>query len=360
MKDAKGKIRVIVVDDSALVRRLVTEILTSDAEIEVVAAAADPFAARDLIKLHNPDVITLDVEMPRMTGLAFLEKIMKLRPMPVVMVSSLTQNGADVTLEALGMGAVDFVAKPRIDMTAGLAQVGSEIIRKVKIASRARVTRRPPDPAQAAPFASAGAFATTDKLFAIGASTGGIEAIRHVLMGMPPDSPATVVTQHIPPVFSASFAARLDRETPLRAMEAKDGDRILPGHVYVAPGGRHLSVERSGSRWYARLSGEPAVNQHKPSVDVLFESVARAAGGNAVAALLTGMGADGARGLKALREAGAHTIAQDEESSVVWGMPGSAVRMGGAEQVLPLDRIAAAMLRAAHCAMSADTALQGV
>lgn len=367
-KAARSKIGVIIVDDSALVRRLLKEILSSDEGIEVLAVAPDPLVARELIKQHNPDVLTLDVEMPRMSGLSFLENLMRLRPMPVVMVSSLTQKGADITLEALSLGAVDFVAKPQIDMTAGLEQVSAEVIRKVRSAAGAKL--RPPQ-ARALKSAPAGGntkqsesaegagmdrgaslprgtISTTDKLIAIGASTGGTEAIREVLSAMPADAPGTVITQHIPAAFSGPFAARLNRDTPLRVLEAQHGDRVLPGHVYIAPGGRHLSVRRSGTQWHCHLSDEPPVNQHRPSVDFLFDSVARAAGANAVAALLTGMGDDGARGLKQLREAGAWTMAQDEETSVVWGMPGSAVRLGAAEQVLPLDQVAGALLRAAR------------
>jgi len=362
-------VRVLVVDDSALMRRMLREILTSDPEIEVVAAAPDPLVARELIKRHNPDVLTLDVEMPHMTGLVFLKNLMRLRPMPVVMVSSLTQRGAETTLDAMSLGAVDFVAKPQIDLAAGLDNLAAEITRKVKSAATARVSHLNPRPEARSPDArsiealaegarshgslgsfgdrgTANTFSTTDKLLAIGASTGGTEAIREVLERLPGDAPGIVIAQHIPAAFSGPFAARLDRTTPLRVAEAKDGDRILPGHAYVAPGGRHLSVERSGARWHCRLSDGPPVNQHRPSVDFLFESVARAAGGNAVAALLTGMGDDGARGLKALREAGASTMAQDEATSVVWGMPGSAVKLGAAEQVLPLERIAAALMQA--------------
>lgn len=354
-------VRVLIVDDSALVRRMLKEILSSDPGIEVVGAAPDPLVARDLITRHQPDVLTLDVEMPHMTGLEFLENLMRLRPMPVVMVSSLTQRGGETTMEALSLGAIDFVAKPQVDLAVGIEQVAAEIIRKVKNAATARclpwhagtlAAARPasaPGEHRSIAALAAGAasgFSTTDKLLVIGASTGGTEAIREVLALLPADAPGVVITQHIPAAFSGPFAARLDRSCRLRVAEAKDGERILPGHAYVAPGGRHLAVEGSGARWHCRLSDGAAVNQHRPSVDVLFESVARAAGANAVAALLTGMGDDGARGLKMLRDAGAATMAQDEATSVVWGMPGSAVRLGAAEQVLPLDRIAGALLGA--------------
>lgn len=352
------KIRVLVIDDSALVRRMLTEILNSDPGIEVIATAPDPIIARDLIKAHNPDVLTLDVEMPRMTGLAFLENLMRLRPMPVVMVSSLTQRGADVTLDALGLGAFDFVSKPRLDLSVGLEVIGAEVISKVKAASRYRPAARraglrsgattTPAAAPSRLATTSNRFSTTDKLFVIGASTGGTEAIRELLAGMPADAPGMVIAQHIPAAFSGPFAARLDRDSPLKIVEAKGGERILPGHVFIAPGGRHMWVDRSGAQWYCKLSDDPPVNQHRPSVDYLFASTGRAAGVNVVAALLTGMGDDGARELKSLRDLGATTIAQDEASSVVWGMPGSAVRLGAAQQVLPLNRIAAAMIRAAQ------------
>ncbi len=337
-------IRVLIVDDSALVRQLLTEILDADPDIEVVGAAADPYIARDKIKQLNPDVLTLDVEMPRMDGLSFLENLMRLRPMPVVMVSSLTEKGADVTMAALELGAIDFVTKPRLDVERGLREYGGELIDKVKAAARARVAcaRRHELPARTGPIV--GTYRTTDRLIAIGASTGGTEAIRAVLQQFPPNAPAVVIAQHIPGGFSRAFAQRLDRESALTVYEASDGQPITPGHAYVAPGGFHLRVERSGARWFCRVGQDEPVNRHRPSVDVLFDSVASAAGKNAVAAILTGMGDDGARGMLALREAGAYTLAQDESSSVVWGMPGSAVRLGAATDVLPLEQVAGRLL----------------
>jgi len=336
-------IRVLVVDDSALVRKLMTEILSGDPGIEVVGTANDPIQARDLIKQLNPDVLTLDVEMPRMDGVTFLSNLMRLRPMPVVMVSSLTERGADVTFQALEMGAIDFVTKPKVDLSHQMADCAEEIVGKVKAAARARV--RPYDPGRSAarvPVGNARApqFGLTHKLIAIGASTGGTEAIREVLERMPSDSPAVVVTQHIPEAFSAPFAARMDRCSPMRVYEAEQGQPIVPGHVYIAPGSRHLAVERSGARLTCKLLDSAPVNRHRPSVDVLFDSVVQAMGANALGILLTGMGADGARGLKALRDAGAHTIIQDEKTSVVWGMPGEAARLGAAELVLPIEQIA--------------------
>ena len=337
-------IRVLVVDDSALVREVMTQMLASDPDIEVVGSAHDPLMARDMIKQLNPDVLTLDVEMPRMDGVTFLANLMRLRPMPVVMVSSLTEKGADITFQALELGAVDFVTKPKVGLSHQLEDYASEIIAKVKAASRARV--RPLDPERAAapgksissdPVAK---LDLTHKLIAIGASTGGTEAIREVLEHMAHDSPAIVITQHIPEAFSGPFAARMDKSCPMRVCQAEDGQPILQGHVYIAPGHRHLTVERSGARYRCRLHDTAAVNRHRPSVDVLFDSVASNLGANAVAVLLTGMGADGAKGMLNMKNAGAKTICQDEATSVVWGMPGEAVRLGAADHVVALDKIA--------------------
>lgn len=351
------KTRVLIVDDSALVRRLLTEIFASDPGIEVVGAANDPFAAREKIKQLNPDVITLDVEMPRMDGITFLENLMRLRPMPVVMVSSLTESGAEVTLRALELGAVDFVTKPKLDVAGSLAAYANEITAKVKAAANARPRPRTVTPlaSSAGPKLSADAILpggvrkapvlrTTERIVAIGASTGGTEALREVLCALPPGAPAIVITQHIPAAFSGPFAQRLDRSTALAVMEARDGQYLLPGHAYVAPGDQHLIVERDGARYRCRLNAGPHVNRHRPSVDVMFRSLAQNVGPNAVGILLTGMGDDGARGLQEMLEAGARTVVQDEQSSVVWGMPGSAVRLGAAEHVQPLHRIPALLL----------------
>ena len=336
-------VRVLVIDDSALVRKLMTGLLSSDPRIEVVGSAADPFIARQKIKQLAPDVLTLDVEMPRMDGLTFLQNLMRLRPMPVVMVSSLTERGAQVTLDALALGAVDFVAKPRIDVARGLTGHAELLCAKVRDAAGAQVNRLVPGHTPA-PRPGPIGYRTTDRLFAIGASTGGTEAIRLVLAGMPADAPATVIAQHIPAAFSGPFAQRLDRHSRMTVREASDGEQLLAGHAYVAPGGRHLRVRRSGARWYCELGDDDAVRGHRPSVDVLFESVARHAGANASAALLTGMGDDGARGLLALREAGAATLAQDRASSVIWGMPGAAVALGAAQRQVPLEQVAEALL----------------
>ena len=348
-------VRALVVDDSALVRRLLSEILSRDPEIEVLGTAQDPYVARDKIKELTPDVITLDVEMPRMDGLTFLENLMRLRPMPVLMVSSLTEAGAEVTLQALELGAVDFVTKPKLDVAHGLEEYAGELIAKVKAAARARprvggarpldVPARLDADAVLAKRALRASYRTTDRLIAVGASTGGTEAIREVLQRMPADAPAVVIAQHIPAAFSRPFAERMNRASAMSVAEAVDGQPIVAGCAYVAPGDHHLLVERDGGHFRCRLSKGPPVNRHRPSVDVLFRSVAQAAGGNAVGALLTGMGDDGARGLKEMREAGAPTLAQDEASSVVWGMPGAAVKLGAAAQVLPLSQIAAELVR---------------
>jgi two-component system chemotaxis response regulator CheB len=335
-------VRVLVVDDSALVRALMSELLGADPGIEVVGTAADPYIARRKIKQLSPDVLTLDVEMPRMDGLTFLRNLMRLRPMPVLMVSSLTGAGAAVTLDALALGAVDFIAKPKIEVARGLAGYGALLVEKVRQAAKARVTCVAPGaPVHDGPIV----YRSTGRhLLAIGASTGGTEAIREILAQMPADAPPMVIVQHIPGAFSGPFAERLDGHSRMKVLEATDHQPLLAGHAYVAPGGRHLRVARSGARWVCRLGDDDPVRRHRPSVDVLFQSVAAHAGRNATAALLTGMGDDGAAGLLALRRAGARTLAQDEASSVVWGMPGAAVALGAAEEVVPLQQVAHRLL----------------
>ncbi len=349
----RPRIRVLIVDDSALVRTLLTEMLATASDIQVVGTAADAHAAREKIKRLNPDVITLDVEMPRMDGITFLRNLMRLRPMPVVMVSSLTERGADVTLDALSLGAVDYLPKPKIDLAATFADYRSELAEKIRIAARASVRaldprRGPlrPGPAHSVDDvlprdAALRPLRTTDRIIAIGASTGGTEAIKAVLTHLPPDSPGVVITQHIPKAFSGPFARRMNDCCAVSVSEAEDGQHILAGHVYIAPGDQHLMVVRDGARYVCRLDDGVPVNRHKPSVDVLFRSVAQNGGRNAIGVLLTGMGKDGARGLKEMLDSGSRTIAQDEATSVVWGMPGEAVALGAAEQVLPLDHIAA-------------------
>jgi len=362
-----AKTRVVVVDDSALVRSMLTEIINRQPDMECIGAAADPLVAREMIRNLNPDVITLDVEMPRMDGIDFLSKLMRLRPMPVVMVSTLTERGADVTLKALELGAVDFVAKPKIGVADGLRQLSDDITDKIRVASKARIHRLA-TPAAASPTASrpgaSGATATaaaagaaavakpapvagaslgrlsTEKIIFIGASTGGTEATKEVLASLPADSPGVVITQHMPPGFTRNYAARLDGLCRISVKEASDGERILPGHAYIAPGGLHLSVERSGANYIARVQDGDPVNRHKPSVEVLFKSAARVAGPNAIGIMLTGMGADGARAMREMKDAGAYCVAQDEASCVVFGMPREAIAAGAVQEVLPLTKIA--------------------
>ncbi len=353
-----NKIRVLIVDDSALIRKMLSEMLASDPQIEVVGTAVDPFAAREKIKQLNPDVLTLDVEMPRMDGVTFLRNLMRLRPMPVVMVSSLTAKGADVTLQALEYGAIDFVTKPSADVVHNLQAYAEEIIAKIKVAACAKVRpledrlaakRDVPDKLSADavinPSSRPRHYKTTEAIIAIGASTGGTEAIKDVIMQMPADAPGIVIAQHIPEAFSGPFAKRVDGVTAMSVCEASHGQQILPGHVYIAPGSHHLLVKRNGARYVCELSDGPPVNRHRPSVDVLFRSVAQQVGPNAIGVILTGMGDDGARGLKEMQEAGARTIAQDEASSVVWGMPGRACELDAADSVLSLYKIAAAMMQ---------------
>lgn len=340
------KIRVLVVDDSALVRSLLSEIINREPDMSCVGAASDPLVAREMIRQLAPDVITLDVEMPRMDGIDFLGKLMRLRPMPVLMVSTLTERGAEVTLRALELGAVDFVAKPRIGVADGLRLLAEDICAKLRTAAQAQV-RRLPSPAASTPQRPAApglGRLSTEKIVFIGASTGGTEATRELLMGLPADAPAVVITQHMPPGFTRSYAARLDSLCRIRIKEAADGDRILPGHGYIAPGGLHLTVERSGANYLARVRDGDPINRHKPSVEALFESAARVVGPNALGVMLTGMGADGAKAMKAMRDAGSYNICQDEASCVVFGMPREAIAQGAAHEVLPLQRIAPALL----------------
>jgi two-component system chemotaxis response regulator CheB len=348
------KIKVVVVDDSALVRSLLTEIINKQPDMTCIGAANDPLQAREMIRELNPDVITLDVEMPKMDGLEFLSRLMRLRPMPVVMVSTLTEQGADTTLRALEMGAVDFVAKPRIGVASGLAALGSEIVDKIRIASHARVSRHvtlAPSPTTGRPDEASPPARTlpqhrlsTEKIICIGASTGGTEAIKEILVELPADSPAIVITQHMPAGFTTSFAARLNSLCRIRVAEAVDGERILPGHAYIAPGGKQFHIERSGANYVAVVDDSPPVNRHKPSVEVLFKSCARVLGPNAIGIMLTGMGGDGATAMKEMRNAGAHNIAQDEASCIVFGMPKMAIQHGAVHEVLPLKSIARAVM----------------
>jgi two-component system chemotaxis response regulator CheB len=327
-------------------RQLLTQILSSDPELEVVGTAGDPFIARDKIKALNPDVLTLDIEMPRMDGLTFLEKLMRGHPMPVIMISSLTSKGADTTLRALGLGAIDFVSKPTLDVSNGTIDQAEEIVAKVKAAARVKPRTRSTTPQLSAPLTGKSyQFSTTHKIVAIGASTGGTEALKDLLSPLPADFPGIVMVQHMPETFTRQFANRLDTLCKIRIKEAQDGDRILPGHALLAPGGHQMAVVRRGAEFAVHVYRGERVNRHLPSVDVLFSSVARSMGKNALGVILTGMGADGARGMLEMKQAGAYNIAQDEASCVVFGMPKEAIALGGADQVVALDQIPDALLR---------------
>ena len=346
-----SKTKVLVIDDSALMRQLITEILSEAPDIEVVGSASDPYKAREKILATNPDVLTLDVEMPRMDGLTFLGKLMRARPMPVVMVSSLTEKGCDTTLRALELGAVDFVTKPRIDVSDGMESIGREIIDKVRIASRAKVSRLSEEAVAAAESTvktTDALITSTHKVIAIGTSTGGTQALMNVLPSLPSNTPGIVVVIHMPPDFTKRYARRLDELCQLEVREAADTDVILPGHVLIAPGGQHMAVRRSGARYMVRMNDDPPVNQFRPSVDVLFQSCARYVGSNAIGVILTGMGNDGAQGLLAMREAGATTLGQDESSCVVFGMPKEAINVGAVETVLPLSEMSGGILKHAR------------
>jgi two-component system chemotaxis response regulator CheB len=356
-----AKTRVIVVDDSALVRSLLTEIINRQPDMECIGAAADPLIAREMIRELNPDVITLDVEMPRMDGLDFLARLMRLRPMPVVMISTLTERGAEVTMKALELGALDFVSKPRIGVADGLKDLSAQIVDKIRVASVAKIHRTVLPVAGAGVTSPAAKLASTagisasaptalgristEKLICIGASTGGTEAIRELLTGLPTDSPGVVITQHMPPGFTASFAARLDSLCKISVREAAHGDRILPGHAYIAPGGKQFSITRSGANYVAVVQDGEPVNRHRPSVEVLFLSCAQFAGPNAFGVMLTGMGNDGAAAMKVMRDKGSYNYVQDEASCVVFGMPREAINEGAAHEVLPLTKIAPALLQ---------------
>lgn len=345
------KIRVIVVDDSALVRSLLAEIINRQSDMECIGSANDPLVAREMIRELNPDVITLDVEMPRMDGIDFLGRLMRLRPMPVLMISTLTERGAEVTLKALELGAVDFVAKPRVGLSSGLNELAGQIVDKIRVASVAHVRRihRPlisGGGTTQIPVPSAGLLGrlSTEKLIFIGASTGGTEAIKEVLVHMPADSPAIVITQHMPPGFTTSFAARLNGLCQITVKEAVNGERILPGHAYIAPGGTQFHISRSGANYVAVVDDGPPVNRHKPSVEVLFKSAAAVVGRNAFGIMLTGMGNDGAAAMREMKDAGSYNYAQDEASCIVFGMPREAIAHGAADEILPLTQIAPALV----------------
>lgn len=332
-----AKIRVLIVDDSSIVRQVLTKALSSDPDIEVVGSAPDPFIARDKIVELKPDVITLDVEMPRMDGVTFLRKLMKHFPLPVVMVSSLTQKGAETTLEALDAGAVEIVAKPVMEKH-NLAEITEELIEKVKAAARAKIRPINSHPAVIRPPITS-MSATTNKVVAIGASTGGTEALKNVLSRMPPNSPGIVVVQHMPETFTKAFADRLNALSTISVKEASDGDSVIPGVCLIAHGSKHMLLRRSGARYYVEVKDGPLMCRHRPSVEVLFNSVAKTAGKNSIGVIMTGMGSDGAQGMLNMKQAGASTIAQDEESCVVFGMPKEAIKLGGVDKIVPLSRI---------------------
>jgi len=351
------KIKVLIVDDSAVVRQVLTSILESAKNIEVVGAARDPIDAREKIKLLNPDVLTLDVEMPKMDGVTFLKNLMRLRPMPVVMISTLTEAGADITLEALEVGAVDFISKPKIGVQEALEDYSVEIIEKVTMAAKAKVREFKGSVETLKPSKKLNAdavlekktgnkrFKTTDKIVAIGASTGGTEAIKEVLESLPANAPGIVISQHIPITFSKAFTDRVNKTCQMTVCEPKDKQKIIRGYVYIAPGDKHLLVERSGADYICRLNDGPPVNRHKPSVDVMFRSIAQNVGPNAMGVMLTGMGADGAQGMLEMKENGSYNISQDEDSCVVWGMPGAAVKLGAVDKEHTLSKIGNAILK---------------
>jgi two-component system chemotaxis response regulator CheB len=359
-----NKIRVLIIDDSALIRKILTEVLSSSPDIEVVGAAADPLIAREMIKQLNPDVLTLDIEMPHMDGITFLSNLMRLRPTPVVMISTLTEHGAEATLNALALGAVDFIAKPKVDVVNTLNEYAEEIISKVIVAAKAKVggeqnrVLKSKSPVASTPDISENHSVdvvlkpatlqkninVTNKIIALGASTGGTEAIKIVVKGLPADTPPVLITQHLPAAFSESFVRHIDLATDMTACIPKHGQMAEPGNIYLSPGDRHMQVIREGGKYIIHLSDGLPVNRHKPAVDVLFHSVAQCAGANAIGVLLTGMGADGAMGMKEMHDAGAKTVIQDEQSSVVWGMPGAAFKLGCADYVVSLKEVSKKVL----------------
>lgn len=357
-KAVADPIRVLIVDDSSVVRQTLTEILSADPQLQVIATAADPYLAAEKIRKEVPDVITLDIEMPRMDGLTFLQKLMNQYPIPVVICSSLTEKGADATLRALQYGAVEIINKPRLGARQFLEESAVLIRDAVKAASLVRL--RPLSALQrlVQPKLTAdavlparkpgGVLKTTEKVVVMGASTGGTEALRVILETLPHDAPGMVVVQHMPQEFTAAFARRLDGICRVEVKEAADGDSVIPGRALIAPGNRHVLLKRSGARYYVEVKDGPLVCRHRPSVDVLFRAAARYAGANAIGILLTGMGDDGARSLLELRQAGARTLVQDEATSIVFGMPGEAIRLGAAERVLPLPEIAGALMKLYH------------
>jgi two-component system chemotaxis response regulator CheB len=350
-----AKIKVLVVDDSAVVRQTLSELLASDKDIDVVETASDPYVAAEKLRCFVPDVITLDIEMPRMDGLTFLQKLMSQHPIPVVICSSLAEQGCDTTLRALELGAVDIITKPRLGTKVFLEEARIRVCDAVKAAAKVEVRRGSPVPAKVQPKLTADAviakgsshamIQTTERIVAVGASTGGTEALREFLEVLPVDCPGIVIVQHMPEKFTAAFARRLDSICPVQVKEAEDGDTVIRGRALIAPGNRHTLLKRSGARYYVEVKDGPLVSRHRPSVDVLFRSVARYAGSNAVGVIMTGMGDDGALGMAEMKEAGATNLAQDESTSVVFGMPAEAIKHGGVHKVLPLHSLASEVLR---------------
>jgi len=336
------KIKVLVVDDSAIVRKILSTQLNQHRGIEIVGTAPDPYIARDKIVALNPDVLTLDIEMPRMDGITFLRKLMKHHPMPVIVLSSLTPRGGKTAMEALSAGAVEVMSKPGPAYTVGDAC--RDLVDKIKAASRVRMDKNIADQDRGTPVKQLHMVETTNKIFAIGASTGGVQALEQVLSALPANAPGTLVVQHMPAQFTTSFAERLNSECQVNVKEARNGDHVIPGRILIAPGGLHMSLQRSGANYYVNIKDGPPVCRQKPSVEVLFHSVAKYAGANAVGAILTGMGNDGAEGLLNMRKNGAHTIAQDEASSIVFGMPKEAIERGAVEKIVPLSNIAQTLI----------------
>lgn len=335
-------IKVLVVDDSALIRQILSEIIKSESDMTLVGAAPDAFVAKKLVLEKSPDVITLDIEMPKVDGLRFLEVLMNAKPTPVVMISTLTEKGAEATLRSLELGAIDFVAKPKIGVAQGMAEYHELIVDKIRTAARSKVKKAKPAKVSSVNKVS---YSGTEKLIAIGASTGGTEAIKEVLQTFPANAPATVITQHMPAGFTSTYARRLDSVCQMQVKEAKGGERLLPGQAYLAPGDKHMEIERSGADYRIRLSDGPRVSGHKPSVDVLFNSLCKSAGSNAIGVLLTGMGSDGANGLLELFNAGCETFCQNEASCIVFGMPKVAIEKGAAQRVLSLDDMGQAIMQ---------------
>jgi len=341
-------IRVLVVDDSAVIRKILTAELSKYPDIEVIGSAVDPYVARDKIVKLKPDVVTLDIEMPRMDGLSFLRKLMKHHPIPVVIVSSLTPKNSELTIKALTFGAVEVVCKP--GSSRSTPDISKVLVRAIRAAASARLTKRQEaqEPTVTVVSTDNLHLKTTHRVLAIGASTGGTKAIEAVLSGLPAAAPGAVIVQHMPALFTASFSERLNQICQMEVREAKDGDAVVPGVALIAPGNLHMLLMKNGARYLVKIKDGPAVHHQRPSVDVLFQSVASSASSNAIGVLLTGMGADGAKGLLAMRKSGAHTLAQDEKSCIVFGMPKEAIKLGAADKVVPLTHIAQAIINALH------------